>query len=224
MDFDSFSLAVSTADLGDEPRAREHADIVEFRMDLADDPLSMLGSYDGELPLLATNRAAWEGGEATGDERLDALREAVDHPSVGAIDLELETLFTTTGGELAEHARDNDVIVVASLHDFEETPSQQRMRELLENCTDHADVGKIAVTAQSESDVLDLFRVTNHLTERGRSVATMAMGEIGRHSRAVAPLYGSKIGYAPLDHTDATAPGQYDIATLSRLIGELRGE
>jgi len=26
----------------------------------------------------------------------------------------------------------------------------------------------------------------------------MAMGEAGRHSRAVAPLYGSKIGYAPV--------------------------
>ena len=224
MDFDSFSLAVSTADLGDEPRAREHADIVEFRMDLAADPLSMLASYDGELPFLATNRAEWEGGEATGDERLDVLREAVDHPAVEAIDLELETLFTAPGGELADHARDNDVLVVASLHDFEETPPQKRMRELLENCTDHADVGKLAVTAQSESDVLDLFRVTNLLTERGKTVATMAMGEVGRHSRAVAPLYGSKIGYAPLDPADATAPGQYDVATLSRLIDELRGE
>lgn len=222
MDVDSFSLAVSTADLGDEPRAREHADIVEFRMDLADDPLSMLSAYDGELPVLATNRAEWEGGEATGDERLDALREATDHPAVDAIDLELETLFTGPGRDLAEHVRNNDVLVVASVHDFEETPSQRRMRELLENCTDHADVGKLAVTAQSESDVLDLFRVTNLLTERGQTVATMAMGEVGRHSRAVAPLYGSKIGYAPLEPADATAPGQYDLATLSQLVGELR--
>jgi 3-dehydroquinate dehydratase I len=192
-------------------------------MDLADDPLSTLASYDGELPLLATNRAEWEGGEAIGDERLDVLCEAVDHPAVAAIDLELETLFTAPGEELADHARD-DVLVVASVHDFEETPSQQRMRELLENCTDHADVGKLAVTARSESDVLDLFRVTNLLTERGQTVATMAMGEVGRHSRAVAPLYGSKIGYAPLDPADATAPGQYDAATLSRLVGELRGK
>ncbi len=221
MNFDSFSLAVSTADLGDEPPARNHADLVEFRMDLADDPLTSLSAYDGELPILATNRAAWEGGEATGDERLDELYEAVEQPSVEAVDVELETLFTDRGEEVAEHARDNDVFVVASLHDFEETPSQKRMRELLENCTDHADVGKLAVTAQSESDVLDLLRVTNLLTERGQTVATLAMGEAGRHSRAVAPIYGSKIGYAPLDPADTTA-GQYDLATLSRLVDELQ--
>ncbi len=183
-----------------------------------------LSAYDGELPILVTNRAAWEGGEATGDERLDELHEAVEHPSVEAVDIELETLFTDRGKEVAEHARDNDAFVVASLHDFEETPSQKRMRELLENCTDHADVGKLAVTAQSESDVLDLLRVTNLLTERGRTVATMAMGEAGRHSRAVAPIYGSKIGYAPLEPEDATAPGQYDLATLSRLVDELQGK
>ena len=224
MNFDSFSLAVSTADLGDEPPARDHADLVEFRMDLADDPLPSLSAYDGELPILVTNRAAWEGGEATGDERLDDLAEAAEHPSAVAVDVELETLLTEQGKEAAAHARDNDALVVASVHDFEATPSQKRMRELLENCTDHADVGKLAVTAHSRSDVLDVLRMTNLLTEYGRTVATLAMGEVGRHSRAVAPIYGSRIGYAPLDPSDATATGQYDLATLSRLVDELRGE
>ncbi len=50
----------------------------------------------------------------------------------------------------------------------------------------------------------------------------MAMGKVGRHSRVIAPIYGSKIGYAPLGPADATAPGQYDLATLSRFVGELR--
>ena len=45
-----------------------------------------------------------------------------------------------------------------------------------------------------------------------------------RHSRAVAPLYGSRIGYAPVDPAEATAPGQYDLATLSELVGSLRSE
>jgi 3-dehydroquinate dehydratase-1 len=51
----------------------------------------------------------------------------------------------------------------------------------------------------------------------------MAMGEAGRHTRAVAPLYGSKIGYAPVDPAEATAPGQYDLATLADLIDRLGG-
>ena len=49
----------------------------------------------------------------------------------------------------------------------------------------------------------------------------MAMGEAGRHSRAVAPLYGSRIGYAPVDPAEATAPGQFDLTTLTELIERL---
>jgi 3-dehydroquinate dehydratase-1 len=49
----------------------------------------------------------------------------------------------------------------------------------------------------------------------------MAMGEAGKHTRAVAPVYGSKIGYAPVDPERATAPGQFDLATLRRLVDEL---
>ncbi|WP_266075290.1 type I 3-dehydroquinate dehydratase [Haladaptatus caseinilyticus] len=222
MEFDSFALMASTATLGDEPRVRDHADMVEFRMDLATDPLDQLAAYDGELPILATNRASWEGGKATGGEtRLDALETAVQNDAVAAIDLELETLLSGDGKRVIEQARQHDAAVVASIHDFETTPPKKRMYELLERATDHADVGKLAVTANSRSDVLDLFSVTDRLTEDGRRVATIAMGEIGRHSRAVAPVYGSKIGYAPLDSADATAPGQYDLATLSHLVQEL---
>jgi 3-dehydroquinate dehydratase-1 len=50
----------------------------------------------------------------------------------------------------------------------------------------------------------------------------MAMGAAGSHTRAVAPLYGSKIGYAPVDAGDATAPGQYDLATLASLVTTLQ--
>jgi 3-dehydroquinate dehydratase-1 len=46
----------------------------------------------------------------------------------------------------------------------------------------------------------------------------MAMGELGRHSRVIAPLYGSRIGYAPVRAEDATAPGQFDLSTLRDLI------
>lgn len=222
MEFDSFALAASTADLDAEPRARDSADLVEFRMDLAADPLDALDGYDGDLPVLATNRAEWEGGAAgDGDERLDALAAAAEHDAVAAVDLELKSLFAA-GERVAERARACDAAVVASVHDFEATPDRERMRELLVDATDRADVGKLAVTADSRSDVLDLLSVTDALDAEGRAVATMAMGEAGRHSRAVAPLYGSRIGYAPVDAADATAPGQYDLATLSRLVAELR--
>ncbi|MFW6265436.1 MAG: type I 3-dehydroquinate dehydratase, partial [Halanaeroarchaeum sp.] len=55
----------------------------------------------------------------------------------------------------------------------------------------------------------------------GESVATMAMGRPGRHSRVVAPLYGSSIGYAPVEPENATAPGQYDLKQLRTLVDAL---
>jgi len=52
----------------------------------------------------------------------------------------------------------------------------------------------------------------------------MCMGAAGRHSQAVAPLYGSRIGYAPVDPANTTALGKYDLATLRTLVGQLRSE
>ncbi|TYT60572.1 type I 3-dehydroquinate dehydratase [Natrialba swarupiae] len=223
MEFDSFVLTAAVADLTEEPAAREHADAVEFRMDLADEPLSALEAYDGELPILATNRPAWEGGEWDGDDadRLEALVEATGIDAVDAIDVELESCRSGDADGVLETARERDVAVVASAHDFEATPDEIEMIETLTDACEYADVGKLAVTAETRADTLAVLAVTHLLSSDGETVATMAMGEAGSHTRAVAPVYGSKIGYAPVDPAEATAPGQYDLETLSRLVSEL---
>ena len=228
--FDSFTLAASTADLAVEPAARDDADCVEFRMDLADDPLAALESYDGELPILATNRAAWEGGEAPDGGRLDALAAALDHDAVGAIDVELAALEPDGPGDsdraetLLAEARAAGVPVVVSTHDFEATPAEPDLADRLRRAGELGDVAKAAVTAGDAGDALSVLSVTHELTRAGLDVATMAMGAAGSHTRAVAPVYGSKIGYAPVDPGAATAPGQYDLETLRGLVDRLSGE
>ncbi|MFC4360031.1 type I 3-dehydroquinate dehydratase [Halobium salinum] len=230
MEFDSFVLAASTADLDDEAAARDDADAVEFRMDLADDPLAALDDYDGTLPLLATNRATWEGGEADDEGRLAVLAEAVDHDAVEAVDVEA-ACFEGRGGvdaaeadALREHARESGVAVVASVHDFEGTARPDALREQLSAACDAGDVGKLATTATDRGDALALLQATYAVAADGGTPATMAMGEPGRHTRAVAPVYGSRIGYAPVDPADATAPGQYDLGTLRTLVDLLGGD
>jgi len=236
MDFDSFVLAASTADLDEEPAAREHADVVEFRMDLAAEPLAALADYDGDLPLIATNRAAWEGGEAESDGRLDALSAAAEYDFVEAVDVELRALRGDPDGltgsppvdadpeaaaNLVDHAREQGAAVVASVHDFEATPDERTLGNLFDSATSEGDVGKVAVTAADRDDTLALLAATRRCAARGERVASMAMGEAGRHTRAVAPVYGSRIGYAPVDPERATAPGQYDLATLASLVAQL---
>jgi len=240
--FDSFALVAATADLADEPAARDHADAVEFRMDMGTDPLAALSGYGGRLPLLVTNRPTWEGGDAApGSDRVEALERAVEHEAVAAVDVELAALdpdaaVTDPGGadsrpddradpaavrDLVDRARATDTAVVVSTHDFEGTPDRDRLQALLSAAGECGDVAKLAVTADGPGDVLDVLAATWAATAAGETVATMAMGEAGRHSRAVAPLYGSRIGYAPVDPAAATAPGQYDLATLARLVDRL---
>lgn len=220
---EGFQLAASTADLDDEPAARDHADVLEFRLDLADDGGQLTG-YDGELPVLVTNRVDWEGGEAPDTPaRLDALEAAMQHDAVVAVDLELAALENGEAARVREAAREAGVVVVVSTHDFDGTPDRDQLRSLLQDACVAGDVGKLAVTAHSRADVLRLLEVTHALDSDGYTVATMAMGAAGRHSRAVAPLYGSRIGYAPVDPAEATAPGQYELETLRGLVDQLQG-
>jgi len=234
--FEEFVLAASTDTLKTAARA-DAADAVEFRMDLASDPLDQLAAYEGSLPLIVTNRAAWEGGEAEGTDRYDALTEAVDHPSVVAVDIELAALTGTPPAvgatdasteqsraeELRSQAREASVEVIASVHDFTATPPADELVDLLATAATAGDVGKLATTATDHRDALAMLNATDQATTAGHRVATMCMGEPGRHTRAVAPVYGSVIGYAPVVAAEATAPGQYPLDTLWRLIDGLRG-
>ncbi len=220
MDFESFVLAASTADLDDgtTPVAKNHADAVEFRMDLADEPLVALDAYEGPLPIIATNRVDWEGGKAPDEPaRIEALEQAATHAAVEAIDIELQALQDGSRPTVPD-----GTATIVSVHDFEGTPSKEKQRQLLETAVQHGDVGKLAVTATEPAEVPDLLAVTQALAADGQTVATMAMGEAGRHVRAVAPIYGSRIGYAPIRPDEATAPGQYDLQTLATLIDQLR--
>lgn len=225
MAFEEFHLAASTADLAEEPAAREHADLLEYRLDLAAGGVDRLADYDGQLPLLVTNRTEQEGGEAAAEpERLDALCRAAESSSVAAVDIELDAVRHGNGERVLRAAREHDVAVIVSTHDFESTPDRERLDSLLSAACERGDVGKLAVTAADSGDVLDLLVATRAATVAGNTVATMAMGEVGRHSRVVAPLYGSRLGYAPVAPDKATAAGQFDLETFRRLHDQLRGQ
>jgi 3-dehydroquinate dehydratase-1 len=222
MEFESFVLAAVTADLDAEPAARAAADAIEFRMDRAEAPLDQLRAYDGALPVIATNRVETEGGEAPDDRsRIEALVTAASIPSVEAVDIEAAALEVDATADLPMLGDGSDVTRIVSVHDFEATPATAEMAATLRAACQAGDVGKLAVRAMDVGDVLALLEVTRELTAEGLTVATMAMGAAGRHSRAVAPVYGSRIGYAPVSADEATAPGQIDLATLRTLVDAL---
>lgn len=178
-------------------------------MDLADSPLSTLEAYDCTLPIIASNRSSKEGGEADPTGRLEVLDAATDVQSVEAIEVNLASV-TEAGNSIIQAARHEGIRTIAAVHDCNGTPPAS---ELLELGRLAGDVAKIGVTVLDVGDVLRVLSVTRELTTDGYRVATIAMGEPGRHSRVIAPFYGSRIGYAPVRERAATSPGEIDLET-----------
>lgn len=217
MDIDEFVLAATTNDLTREPAIRDVADVIELRMDSAEDPIGQLAEYDGALPIIATNRTKWFGGEAASLGRLNDLIAAAQFDGVELVDIELETARVDEG--VLRELRQADVDLIVSFHEFDETPDRDVLNSIIEECDRYGDIAKVVPFAEDLTDALTLLGAIHAATEKGIDVAGASMGEIGSHTRVVGPLYGSKIGYAPIQSDDQKyAPGQIPLRTLDSLI------
>ena len=218
---DGFTLAATTNDLTREPKVRDVADVVEFRMDKAADPIEQLDAYEGELPIVATNRAEWSGGEASEDGRLDRLVTASGFDAVAMADVELETAREQS--EVVAAVRENGAEAIVSHHDFDATPAPDALAATFEECSELGDVAKVATFAADYGDALRMLGAVHEATRVGRRVAGIAMGGLGSHTRVVAPFYGSALGYAPVaSDTSEYAPGQLPLGQLASMIETLR--
>jgi len=190
------------------------ADLVEVRLDLLPgDPIKTIQTVRDAtaLPIIATNRVASEGGQFCGgeDERIDILAEASAWADL--VDVEL----------LAE-GRDRlfemvNVPMIISYHDFEGMPPIEASRSILaESFKAGADIAKLALTPPSLEDCLDLLRL---LLEAEGPTALMGMGNVGRHLRVLAPIYGSVLTYGYIGKS--TAPGQIPVKALRGVLDAL---
>ncbi len=192
------------------------ANLLELRLDLLN--LSDLDEMkkiieriksNTKLPCIATNRIQSDGGkwEGTEDERIALLIDVL--PLVEAVDIELSA-DEEQRSKVVDAAKEANVTVIISAHDFETTPPVDEMKNIINEAHNAgADIAKLAVMAHTKQDVLDLLQATNDME---KPVCTIAMGEIGKHSRIVAPCYGSLLTYGVI--AKAVAPGQIKIHEL----------
>lgn len=221
MKIDGFALAATTNDLTREAEARDAADLVEFRIDRAEDPIEQLETYEGELPVLATNRNQWFGGKATDTGRLDTLFAASRFDAVAYVDVELETARAKEW--VLEEFRENDVGLIVSHHDFDGTPDSDVLTAIFDQCAGYGDIAKVATYPADLSDTLTLLNALHEATQAGIDAAGIAMGETGSHTRVIGHIYGSKLGYAPLlDDDSEYAPGQIPLRRLRALVEATR--
>ena len=194
---------------------------------------------DAGSPVLLTCRTAAEGGRAQLDDTaygsllrsvLDGLTDWAPERRPAAIDIEVQRGCLP---QVCAQAHALSIDVVASFHDFEATPADEALEEVLARMArEGADLAKIAVWPTSADDLARLLGVCARATagagERsglGVPVAAMSMGALGAVSR-VAPAFGSALTFAVVPDEQgqarASAPGQLPIQDVRRCLELLR--
>ena len=194
---------------------------------------------DAGSPVLLTCRTAAEGGRAQLDDTaygsllrsvLDGLTDWAPERRPVAIDVEVQRGCLP---QVCTQAHGLGVDVVASFHDFETTPADEALEEVLARMArEGADLAKIAVWPTSADDVARLLGVCARATAGageaaalGVPVAAMSMGALGAVSR-VAPAFGSALTFAVVPDEQgqarASAPGQLPIQDVRRCLELLR--
>ncbi|MDI6640034.1 MAG: type I 3-dehydroquinate dehydratase [Methanocellales archaeon] len=194
-----------------EKAEKAGADLLEIRIDLLDKKEDVRRFFKDandatSLPIIATARMRSEGGSFVGSERerISMLLSALEYAD--AVDVELRAVMMK---DVIEKARERGIVSIVSYHDFAGTPPKEQMLGILKEVRRIGDIPKLAVMALSLSDVLLLLEVT---LQAQKPLCTIAMGELGRASRVLAPLYGSALTYGHV--STAKAPGQLSVREL----------
>ena len=195
-----------------------------FDFDKVRETLLMLREIMEDRPILFTCRTSDEGGEISLTEQQYKIlnQVAIESGMIDLIDVEMFSFGTVTE-ELIYFARENNVKVVGSNHDFDSTPAQQEiLKRLIFMQENGADIPKIAVMPQDAKDVLTLLSATEEMTREHNEtpIITMSMGAKGVISRVSGLLFGSAVTFAAVGKT--SAPGQLEVEEVRKIMRILR--
>lgn len=204
-------------------------DVVEWRVDIYEhvEDLHAVTSmitklreiFTNEL-LLFTFRSHKEGGnkEISDAFYVELNQTAIQTKKIDLVDVELfndeENVI-----KLVATAKENNVFVIMSNHDFFKTPSKEEIISRLCKMQEYgAHIPKIAVMPTSVADVITLLDATNTMkTEYAdRPIITMSMGGTGVISRLAGEVFGSAFTFGA--GKEASAPGQIPVAELRTVL------
>lgn len=203
-------------------------DIIEWRVDAFSEyknynaireVLQEAAPHLKDKVFLYTFRTKAQGGLGivTSEELEDIHELAAESGCVDLLDLEY---FEEDYPMIKIHElQEKGVKIVASHHDFVETPEREVMKMLLENmCAGNADIVKIAVMPQTEEDVLRLLSVTNEFYRENPDtpIISMSMGKLGMISRLCGETFGSCVTFAA--NKESSAPGQMNMQKVVEIV------
>lgn len=200
-------------------RALEVADIVEFRVDyfkeIREEDIVEIAKY----PSIITIRAHWEGGKYRGseDKRIELYKVAIEN-NVRYIDVELKEKRNRELVDFRDNVNSKTKIVI-SYHNFKETPSYNKLLDIVNKELQIGDIGKFATMVNNNRDILNVLRV---IQEFEGKVIGIGMGKKGKLTRILGTYFGSILTFASMENK-SSAPGQIDVEKLKeiyRLISE----
>ncbi len=167
--------------------------------------------FSSKKRLIATMRP----GEYDDTHRASVLIAAIE---AGAtyVDVEIESPKWLKDQVIAA-ARDAGCQVIVSFHDFERTPSREKLLAIVKDCFDAgADIAKVVCQVHVPREASRLLA----LLDTEQKVIAFGMGEVGKITRIAGPLLGSPFTYASRAKGLETAKGQLDDGRLGLLIDE----
>lgn len=197
------------------------ADYVEIRFDFLR-PEQVQAAIDAAKSIkekaVFTLRSKDQGGKFTGSEqdRVKWLyRLAEQKPML--LDIELDTL--QANDELADFLERQKTPVLVSWHDFQNTPPNDKIADILSEMRVFSNYVKVVTTAKSISDALRLLELYD--TATGLHPIFFAMGEAGVVSRVMCTVVGNApFTYASLEN--AVAPGQLTVKQMRKLYNGMK--
>ncbi len=177
-------------------------------------------SKQTNIPLLFTIRSSREGGEdipLNELEVLNLLKIICRQTNVKMIDYEVANNKENVT-EIIACAQNEGKEVILSYHNFAETPASEDLIDKLYLMEDlGANHAKIAVMPNNQADVFRLLDISYHLSKQlSIPLTILSMGELGKLSRVIGWMYGSRITFAI--GVESSAPGQIAIKELQHSI------
>jgi len=193
----------------------QHADLIEVRLDSLKNQARIAEiSSRSNTPLIATNKSIEHHGKFSRSEDarqkilVDAARNGFEYVDVD--------LFIPNIRELIGDLREAGAKPIVSFHDFDGTLELSRLNLVLEEeIALGAEVCKIVTTANQVEDNLTTLNFVSEASKKAKTVC-FAMGELGKPSRLLSPVFGAFFTFASLDEKRKTAEGQLTIQEMRR--------
>ena len=234
--YNCVALQITTGDLREnEANIRtvleKKPDLIELRFDYIDnveditqDLLEhLLSLIQPKIPAIFTFRDSSEGGqmEIEEEQRFSILKTLVK-AQPRYFDIEMITPYELLL-EIVNLAASNNVILIFSYHNFEQTFTYEKSVEMVEAFVNKLccnvdpkivddSVYKIIFTAQSFEDNLVPIKLCKTYSQKGHRIISFCMEEPGIFSRVACVMAGAFFNYVSAE--EKTAPGQISLEEM----------